>query len=136
MDLAMDIAATMDEIKLRHPDIGLIQHMRSGLRVGRAVTGTMTPTLLLAYSGSHITMFMVFLAKGLPAANLLNAPFVAAEVPNILVGSFGVIAVAPVTVVVAGLLYRFSGQRECQKEASGDDNIPGLKSVQLTPEQS
>ena len=106
MDLAMDIAATMDEIKLRHPDIGPIEHMRSGLRVGRAVTGTMTPTLLLAYSGSHITMFMVFLAKGLPAANLLNAPFVAAEVLNILVGSFGVVTVAPFTAAVAALLYR------------------------------
>ena len=106
MDLAMDIAATMDEIKFRHPEIGMLEHMRSGLRVGRAVTGTMTTTLLLAYSGSHITMFMVFLAKGLPAANLLNAPFVAAEILNILVGSFGVIAVAPCTVVIAALLYR------------------------------
>lgn len=106
MDLAMDIAATMDELKVRHPEIGMLEHMRSGLRVGRAVTGTMTTTLLLAYSGSHITMFMVFLAKGLPAANLLNAPFVAAEILNILVGSFGVIAVAPCTVVIAALLYR------------------------------
>jgi uncharacterized membrane protein len=105
MDLAMDIAATMDEIKFRHPEIGMLEHMRSGLRVGRAVTGTMTTTLLLAYSGSHITMFMVFLAKGLPPANLLNAPFVAAEILNILVGSFGVIAVAPCTVVIAALLY-------------------------------
>jgi len=106
MDLAMDIAATMDELKFRHPEIGRIEHMRSGLRVGRAVTGTMTTTLLLAYSGSHVTMFMVFLAKGLAPANLLNAPFVAAEVLNILVGSFGVIAVAPCTVVIAALLYR------------------------------
>jgi uncharacterized membrane protein len=111
MDLAMDIAATMDELKLRQPDMGLIEHMISGLRVGRAVTGTMTTTLLLAYSGSHITMFMVFIAKGLPAANLLNAPFVAAEVLNILVGSFGVIAVAPFTVLVAGLLYRFKEEK-------------------------
>ena len=110
MDLAMDIAATMDELKLRHPEIGLLEHMRSGLRVGRAVVGTMTTTLLLAYSGSHITMFMVFLAKGLPAANLLNAPFVAAEVLNILVGSFGVVTVAPFTVLVSGLLYRFGGR--------------------------
>ena len=106
MDLAMDIAATMDEIKFRHPEIGMVEHMRSGLRVGRAVTGTMTTTLLLAYSASHITMFMVFLAKGLPAANLLNAPFVAAEILNILVGSFGLIAVAPCTVLIAALLYR------------------------------
>ncbi|MBN1904770.1 MAG: YibE/F family protein [Deltaproteobacteria bacterium] len=124
MDLAMDIAATMDEIKLRHPGISLFEHMRSGLRVGRAVTGTMTPTLLLAYTGSHITMFMIFLAKGLPATNLLNAPFVAAEVLNILVGSFGVIAVSPVTVAVAGLLYRFGGQGERLQDATKDGVMP------------
>jgi uncharacterized membrane protein len=130
MDLAMDIAASMDEIKQKHPDIGLLEHMRSGLRVGRAVTGTMTPTLLLAYSGSHITMFMVFLAKGLPAGNLLNAPFVAAEVLNILVGSFGVIAVAPVTVLVAGLLYRNAGvvlSPRKETESDGAVTFSGLE---------
>jgi len=108
MDLAMDIAASMDEIKRKHPQIGLIEHVRSGLRVGRAVVGTMTTTLLLAYSSSHITMFLLFMAKGLPAANIVNAPFVAAEVLNILVGSFGVVTVAPFTALVSGLLYRAS----------------------------
>jgi uncharacterized membrane protein len=106
MDLAMDIAATMDEIKRKHPEIGWFEHIRSGLRVGRAVIGTMTTTLLLAYSSSHITMFLLFMAKGLPAKNILNAPFVAAEVLNILVGSFGLVTVAPFTALIAGLLYR------------------------------
>ncbi len=70
--------------------------------------GTMTTTLLLAYSSSHITMFMLFIAKGFAAANLLSAPFVAAEVLNILVGSFGLLTVAsPFTALVSGLLYRF-----------------------------
>jgi uncharacterized membrane protein len=107
MDLAMDIAASMDEIKRSHSKIGLLEHIQAGLRVGRAVIGTMTTTLLLAYSSTHITMFMLFIAKGLPAANLLNAPFVAAEILNILVGSFGLITVAPFTALVSGLLYRF-----------------------------
>ena len=108
MDLAMDIAASMDEIKQKHPAIGMVDHIRSGLRVGRAVVGTMTTTLLLAYSASHITMFLLFMAKGLLVQNLLNASFVAAEVLNILVGSFGLVTVAPFTAVVAGLLYRGS----------------------------
>jgi len=112
MDLAMDIAASMDEIKRKHPEISIGEHVRSGLRVGRAVTGTMTTTLLLAYSSSHITMFMLFMIKGLPAANILNAPFVAAEVLNILVGSFGLVTVAPFTAVVAGFLYRKGGSSE------------------------
>ncbi|WP_319407934.1 YibE/F family protein [uncultured Desulfosarcina sp.] len=109
MDLAMDIAASMDEIKSKRPEISFVEHVRSGLRVGRAVIGTMTTTLLLAYSSSHIAMFLLFLAKGLPAANILNAPFVAAEVLNILVGSFGLVTVAPFTALVAGVLYRRIG---------------------------
>lgn len=105
MDLAMDIAASMDEIKRNHTEIGLLKHVQSGLRVGKAVIGTMTTTLLLAYSSSHISMFLLFIAKGLPAANILNAPFVAAEVLNILVGSFGLVTVAPFTALVSGILY-------------------------------
>jgi len=106
MDLAMDIAASMDELKRNNPDIGPWEHIRSGLRVGRAVVGTMTTTLLLAYSCGHIAMFLLFMSKGLPPANIVNAPFVAAEILNILVGSFGLVAVAPVTTVVAGFLYQ------------------------------
>jgi len=106
MDLAMDIAASMGELKHKHPDIDFLEHVCSGLRVGRAVIGTMTTTLLLAYTSSHIAMFLLFIDKGLPAANLLNAPFVAAEILNILVGSFGLVTVAPFTVLVSGLLFR------------------------------
>jgi len=119
MDLAMDIAASMDEIKRKHPSIGALEHIRSGLRVGRAVIGTMTTTLLLAYSSSHITMFLLFMAKGLPAANILNAPFIAAEVLNILVGSFGLVTVAPFTALVAGVLYRRSP--ECPEKSDRED---------------
>jgi uncharacterized membrane protein len=111
MDLAMDIAASMDEIKLKQPDITFLEHVRSGLTVGRAVIGTMSTTLLLAYSSSHLTMFLLFMAKGMPAENILNAPFVAAEVLNILVGSFGLVTVAPFTALVAGFLYRVKSDR-------------------------
>lgn len=105
MDLAMDIAASMEEIKRGNPAIGPLAHIAAGLRVGRAVVGTMTTTLLLAYSSSHIFMFMLVIAKGLPLVNILNAPFVAAEILNILVGSFGLVTVAPFTALVAGLLH-------------------------------
>lgn len=107
MDLAMDIAASMDEIKQKHPTIGLLEHLLSGLRIGRAVVGTMTTTLLLAYSSSHITMFLLFIAKGISPAVIFNTPFVSAEIMNILVGSFGLVTVAPFTALVASLLYHF-----------------------------
>lgn len=62
MDIAMDISASMAEIKINRPDIELWDHIGSGFAVGRAVIGTMTTTLLLAYSGSYTTLLMVLLA--------------------------------------------------------------------------
>ncbi|MCG8550430.1 MAG: YibE/F family protein, partial [Desulfobacterales bacterium] len=107
MDLAMDIAASMDEVKKNNPDISLKDHIRSGMSVGRAVIGTMTTTLLLAYSGGYMTMMMLFMAQGVPLINFFNINFVAAEVLNTLVGSFGLVTVAPFTAAVGGLVYHF-----------------------------
>jgi uncharacterized membrane protein len=111
MDLAMDIAVAMEEVQSKKPGIGTWEHLRSGLNVGQAVLGTMTTTLLLAYSGSHITMFMLFISRGLPLDRILNTPMVAAEVLNILVGSFGLATVAPFTALVAAALFR--NRNEC-----------------------
>ncbi|WP_321418923.1 YibE/F family protein [uncultured Desulfobacter sp.] len=107
MDLAMDIAASMDEVKKNNPDISLKDHIRSGMSVGRAVIGTMTTTLLLAYSGGYMTMMMLFMAQGVPLINFFNINFVAAEVLNTLVGSFGLVTVAPFTAAVGGFVYHF-----------------------------
>ncbi len=106
MDLAMDIAVAMEEVQLKKPNIGIWEHLRSGLRIGRAVLGTMTTTLLLAYTGSHITMFMFFMSRGLPLDRILNIPMVAAEILNILAGSFGLATVAPFTALMAAALFR------------------------------
>jgi uncharacterized membrane protein len=104
MDLAMDVAAGMNEVVLHKPDISRTAVIRSGLSVGRAVVGTMTTTLLLAYSGGYLTFLMAFMAQGVPPANLLNLIYTAAEVLKTLVGSFGLVMVAPFTALVGGLV--------------------------------
>ncbi|MBC2594197.1 YibE/F family protein [Ruficoccus amylovorans] len=106
MDLSMDIASAMHEIKDKSPALGLWEHIKSGLSVGRAVTGTMTTTLLLAYSSSYITMLMLFASQGMPLARIANINYVAAEFLNIMVGSFGLVTVAPFTALVSGLIWR------------------------------
>ena len=100
MDLSTDIAAAMDELARKHPAMGWRELAGSGLRVGRTVVGTMTTTLLLAYSGSYITMMMLFMGQGIPPANIFSLNYVAAEMLHTLVGSFGLITVAPFTALV------------------------------------
>lgn len=106
MDVAMDIASAMDELKLHNPALTPWAHVRSGLSVGRAVTGTMTTTLLLAYSSSAIAMLMLFYSQGLPLVRILNIGEVSAECVNIVIGSIGAISVAPFTALVGGLVWR------------------------------
>ncbi|MBN1973457.1 MAG: YibE/F family protein [Sedimentisphaerales bacterium] len=105
MDMAMDISAAMDEIKHKKPDIEKIEHIRSGLRVGRSVIGTMTTTLLLAYSGSYMCMLMLFISQAMPFRSLANLNYVAAEILNTLVGSFGLVTVAPFTAIAGGIVF-------------------------------
>jgi uncharacterized membrane protein len=111
MDLAMDIAASMEEIQKKKPDVGFWEHIGSGMAVGRAVVGTMTTTLLLAYSGSYIGLLMLFMGQGVPLVSMMNRGFMAAEVLNTIVGSLGVVAVAPLTALASGLLYRWPVHR-------------------------
>ena len=104
MDMAMDVAASMDELVVKNPSMSRLDLIRSGFTVGRSVIGTMTTTLLLAYSGGYSTLLMVFIAQGVPVANILNIQYVSAEILHTLVGSFGLVLVAPATAVIGGLI--------------------------------
>lgn len=104
MDLSVDITSAVQEVVEKKPEIGWREAARSGMNVGRAAMGTMTTTLLLAYSGGYITLLMVFMAQGTPADHILNYKYVAAEVLDTVVGSFGLVTVAPFTALVAGIM--------------------------------
>jgi uncharacterized membrane protein len=105
MDLAMDVASLIDEVVKKKPDIRFFETLNSGFSVGRAVVGTMTTTLLLAYSSSYVTLLMVFMAQGIPLMNIVNINYVAAEILNTVVGSFGLVTVAPFTALTGAFFY-------------------------------
>lgn len=108
MDIAMDVSASMREVADKHPDITPVELIKSGFSVGRAVVGTMTTTLLLAYSGGYTALLMVFMAQGTPTVNIFNLTYVSSEILHTLVGSFGLVTVAPFTALIGGLLQKKS----------------------------
>ena len=104
MDLSVDITSAIHEVVEKKPEIGWKEAARSGMNVGRAAMGTMTATLLLAYSGGYISLLMVFMAQGTPIDHILNYKYVSAEILDTIVGSIGLVTVAPFTALVAGIL--------------------------------
>lgn len=104
MDLSVDITSAVSEVVRNCPDISTKKAIKSGLAVARAAMGTMTTTLLLAYSGSCIAFLMTFMAQGTPVYNILNNNVVAAEIINTIAGSFGLAMTAPLTAFISGIL--------------------------------
>ena len=104
MDLSVDICSAVWEVVQKTPDIRAREAIASGMAVGRAACGSTTTTLLLAYSGSYLALLMVFMAQGTPLALMLNYKYVAAEIVHTIVGSFGLVTVAPLTAITSGLL--------------------------------
>ena len=104
MDLAVDITSAVHEVVEKRPDLSRWEAVRSGMNVGRAAMGTMTTTLLLAYSGGYVALLMVVMAQGTPLYNILNYKYVASEIIHTVVGSFGLVTVAPLTALTSGFL--------------------------------
>ena len=67
MDLSVDITSAVHEVVEKRPDLGWKEAAKSGINVGRAAMGTMTTTLLFAYSGGYIALLMVFMAPWPPS---------------------------------------------------------------------
>ncbi len=114
MDLAVDITSAVNEVIEKKPAISAKEAALSGMNVGRAAMGTMTTTLLLAYSGGYIALLMVFMAQGTPIYNILNYKYVSSEIIDTIVGSFGLVSVAPLTAIMSGILLTRKKHREIQ----------------------
>ena len=104
MDLSVDITSAVYEVVEKRPDLSWREVARSGMNVGRSAMGTMTTTLLFAYSGGYIALLMVFMAQGTPVEHILNYKYVASELIHTVVGSIGLVTVAPFTAFCAGFL--------------------------------
>lgn len=105
MDIAMDMAATIEELKYHNPDLNKKQLIKSGFNVGRSVIGTMTTTLLLAYSGGFLTLMILFLERDTSILQILNMKLVASEIIKIVIGSIGLVVVAPMTTYIGAIIY-------------------------------
>ena len=47
---------------------------------------------------------MVFMAQGTPISHIFNYKYVAAEIIHTVIGSFGLVSVAPFTALCAGMM--------------------------------
>lgn len=106
MDVGMSIASSLDEIKIKNPDITWQELLKSGMNIGRDVIGTMTNTLILAYVGGSLTLILLFMASNMNMYEILNKETIAEQIISAIAGSMGVVYTVPITSFVYAILNR------------------------------
>lgn len=112
MDVSMSVSSAVEEVKKANPTLDAADLFRSGLNVGRDVMGTMSNTLILAYTGSSVPLLLIFMAYQESLLKMINLDMIASEIVRALSGSLGMVMVAPLTAFIAGLLFERSRKPE------------------------
>ena len=100
----MSIASALYELKSEKVDITIKGLMKSGMNIGKDMIGTMTNTLILAYTGGALITILIFAVGDLDIYEVLNKEIITEEIVRAIAGSIGLICTIPLTTIASGLL--------------------------------
>ena len=112
MDVGMSIASAVDEIKKHKFDANFMNLFKAGMNVGRDVMGTMSNTLILAYTGAALPLLLLFIANRVPMSKIINMELIAVEIVRALAGSVGLVLCIPITAAVAAFMHSNVSKRD------------------------
>lgn len=101
MDVGISIASAVAEVA-KSGQFSMKELYASGMNVGRDIMGTMTNTLILAYTGGALPLLL--LISQIPSNKLVNLDLVATEVASAISGSLGLVLTIPMTAYIAARL--------------------------------
>lgn len=105
MDIGMSIASAIAEVRKVHPEANFNNLFLSGMNVGRDIMGTMSNTLILAYTGSALPLLLLLIANKMSISKILNMEMIAVEAVRALAGSIGLVLCIPITAAVSAFMY-------------------------------
>lgn len=106
MDVSISIAAALEELKEKLPQITFGELFQSGMNISRDIMGTMANTLILAYIGSALAGVLLMVAYNSAMIDLFNREMIVVECLQALAGSIGILMALPFTALICALLYQ------------------------------
>lgn len=104
MDVGMSISSTINELKEKKPEMRAKELFISGITVGRDMMGTMSNTLILAFTGGSINTLVFIYAYDYQYRQIINMYSVGIELMQGLSASMGVILTVPLTSLIGAWL--------------------------------
>ncbi|OGC05816.1 hypothetical protein A2230_00670 [candidate division WOR-1 bacterium RIFOXYA2_FULL_36_21] len=105
MDTSMSIASAIDEVRKVHPEANFKNLFNAGMNVGRDTMGTMSNTLILAYTGSALPLLLLLVMNNISLTKILNLEMIAEEVVRAFAGSIGLVICIPITAFISAAMY-------------------------------
>ena len=102
-DLVIGQASAVIQLHLANPNLTFRQRFRGSMNIGRDHIAATVNTLLLAYIGASLSMFLLFSINNVDLLRLLNINYISEEIVRSLVGTLGLFAAVPITTAVACL---------------------------------
>ena len=106
MDVSISIAAALAELQEKVPDITAKELMQSGMTISRDIMGTMSNTLILAFTGTSINTLIFIYAYGYSLNQTINMYSIGIEIIQGISATLGVIFTVPVAAYINALLLK------------------------------
>jgi len=107
MDVTISIASALYEVKIAKPNSSMKELFVTGMNVGRDIMGTMSNTLILAYTGSSLPLMLLIASQQqVFMLKILNLNMIVTEIARALTGSIGLICAIPLTALISAVLLK------------------------------
>jgi uncharacterized membrane protein len=102
-DLVIGQASAVIELHMANPSLTFRQRFASAMNIGRDHVAATVNTLVLAYLGATMSMFLLFSLNQVSIGTMLNLNYIAEEIVRSLVGTLGLFTAVPITTFLACL---------------------------------
>ena len=127
MDVGMSIASSLDELKIKKPDITGKELFKSGMNIGGDMIGTMTNTLILSFIGSSLLLVLLYMSSSVSVLDVINIEAIATESVCALSGSTGIVYTVPITAAI----YSFINRNKTTYKIKSENIVEGKRSLKL-----
>lgn len=105
MDVAVSISSTIEEIHNKRPELTAKELFKSGIHVGKDMMGTMSNTLILAFTGGAINTMILIYAYIMPYLQVVNMYSIGIEVIKGISGTLGIVLTVPIVSAISAKVY-------------------------------
>lgn len=106
MDVSVTVVAAMQEIYEKAPGLQAKELFLSGMHVGHDMMGTMSNTLILAYTGSATGVLLTVYSFEMPYLQIMGYNSIIIEIVSGICGTIGVVLTVPAQAIITTLVLK------------------------------